>query len=346
MIQKITRLISELKYEKDETERIVSEIKEGIAVFDEKGIIVRYNTSFQNLFGNSIQPGKHYWEIIRNNDLIDIMKNQDKNGNSTAEIEIDNKTFLCSISAMGKKNELVLIIYDLTEIKNIDRIKRDLVQNVSHELGTPLTAIKGYVETLLDEEKDDDRINYLNIIMQNTDRLNNITRDLLTLSNLERDARLEKKEVDLVATLNVVKPLFEEKMNKKGLRFSISTEGEGMTVIGDSFKLEQMLINLIDNAVKYTDRGEIKINLLNENGKVKIEIIDTGIGIPDQYKSQIFERFYVVDKSRSRSLGGTGLGLSIVKHIAKLHNATISVENNETERGTKFTVIFNDMNTI
>jgi two-component system, OmpR family, phosphate regulon sensor histidine kinase PhoR len=340
MILKINQLISELMHEKEEIESIISSIREAVCVVDGKGMIIRYNNGFESLFGTNNYEGKYFWEIIRNNEVIDQIKNLREKSGKMREIEIGDRIFLCSINDLKIKEEIVIILYDITELTNFNRVKKDLVINVSHELGTPLTAIKGYVETLLDEEQDAQKLNYLNIIFQHTERLNNIVKDLLLLSKLEQDYKLEKYErVNLKNIISVILPLFNEKLKEKNINFVINAGEEMYPVSGDSFKLEQMLINIVDNAVKYTDQGEIRINLENLEDTVRVEIVDTGIGIPDQDKSRVFERFYVVDKSRSRSLGGTGLGLSIVKHIAILHNAVIKIENNNG-RGTKFIIVF------
>ncbi|MCD6155495.1 MAG: PAS domain-containing sensor histidine kinase, partial [Candidatus Atribacteria bacterium] len=212
------------------------------------------------------------------------------------------------------------------------------VVNVSHELRTPLTAIKGYVETL-EEEIEGDSKRYLDIIKRHTERLINIVADLLLLSELEEKGLTQiKEEVNLEKVVKDVFKIFDQKAKEKGLKLNLICEGNPV-VEGDAFKLEQMFINLIDNAIKYTERGEVLVYLKQTDEEVIVKVKDTGIGIPKEHLDRIFERFYVVDKSRSKKLGGTGLGLSIVKHIVLLHNGKIDVKSSPGE-GTEFIITF------
>jgi two-component system phosphate regulon sensor histidine kinase PhoR len=227
--------------------------------------------------------------------------------------------------------------HDVTELKRVEKIKKDFVVNVSHELRTPLTAIKGFVETIY-EDIDDKNRGYLAIIRRNTDRLINIVADLLLLSELEeKGAALSLEPCDLTIMIEQMRKIFEPRLREKGLLLTIPANPALPDLMADAFKLEQVFVNLIDNAIKYTETGGITISLLQQNGQVLIEIQDTGIGIPREHLSRIFERFYVVDASRSKQLGGTGLGLSIVKHILLLHNGTIDVESTPGQ-GTKFII--------
>jgi two-component system phosphate regulon sensor histidine kinase PhoR len=231
----------------------------------------------------------------------------------------------------------VVILYDITEMKNVEKIKKDFVVNVSHELRTPLTAIKGFVETLEESVEDENR-NFVEIIKRNTDRLINIVEDLLVLSELEeKGTTLELEELQLKEMVERILKIFEPRMKEKGLGLELHVKGSAPRIMADAFKLEQALINLIDNAVKYTEKGTIAISLRYQDSQVMIEIKDTGIGIPEEHIPRLFERFYVVDKSRSKRLGGTGLGLSIVKHIVLLHNGTLQVKSLPSQ-GTTFSI--------
>ena len=201
---------------------------------------------------------------------------------------------------------------------------------------TPLTAIKGYAETIEGIGKENKQ--YLDIIKRHTDRLINIVEDLLTLSELEkRDFRLEIEDVNLNTLLVHIIKMFENRISQKGLNVRLKIENGFPVIKGDSIKLEQVFINLMDNAIKYTEEGNIDITAKNKNHEITVEIKDTGIGIPESHLSRIFERFYTVDKSHSRRLGGTGLGLSIVKHIIFLHDGSIDVKS-ILRKGTAFTV--------
>jgi two-component system phosphate regulon sensor histidine kinase PhoR len=231
----------------------------------------------------------------------------------------------------------MVIFHDITEIKNTEKIKKDFILNVSHELRTPLTAIKGFIESL-GTEIDKKNLRYLDILKRNTERLINIVNDLLVLSELEdRETVLRLEDVDLNQLIEDIRKIFEQKLKEKKLNLKIQSADKHITVKADSFQLEQIFINLIDNAIKYTQKGGIVITVKQDKKYTTISIEDTGIGIPKENLTRIFERFYVVNKSRSRSLGGTGLGLSIVKHIVLLHNGKIDVEST-LGKGTKFTI--------
>ena len=229
-------------------------------------------------------------------------------------------------------------LYDITKIKNLEKTKKDFVSNVSHELRTPLTAIKGFVETLEETTNDDENKHYLNIIKRHTDRVINIVEDLLLLSELEEESSsLELEDVNLKGLIENILKIFDQRLREKNLVLKFKADKNLPLIKADPFKLEQVFINLIDNAIKYTERGEVMISVSQNDKGLITEIQDTGICIPKEHLSRIFERFYVVDKSRSRKLGGTGLGLSIVKHIVLLHNGKIDVEN-IPGTGTKFIV--------
>jgi signal transduction histidine kinase len=232
---------------------------------------------------------------------------------------------------------LFIAFYDSFRVRNLETKKKEFVANVSHELRTPLTAIKGFVETAEDEVSPEGR-RYLEIIKRHTERLINIVEDLLQLSSLEKKGfTLELSRVDLREILDNTLKVFEEKAKRKNIAVNVEVREDLRPVEADRFRIEQMLINLIDNALKYTEKGAITVALGQDDGQTTITVSDTGIGIAREHIPCIFERFYVVDKSRSRKLGGTGLGLSIVKHIVLLHKGSIDVES-APNRGTRFTV--------
>ena len=240
---------------------------------------------------------------------------------------MNNKTFLCSATFLQYKEEITIVFHDITEIKKLQKIKTDFVLNVSHELRTPLTSIKGFIETIETGTLDDENKHYMGIIKRNTDRLINIINDLLSLSEMEeKGTKLQLETVNLKDIIEHALVVFEQQIQSKGFFVHLSIDPDLPTVQGDPFKLEQVFINLIDNAMKYTEKGGITIEMKSQDKKIVITLQDTGAGISPEHLSRIFERFYVVDKSRSKKLGGTGLGLSIVKHIILLHNGTIKAE--------------------
>lgn len=340
MTVQIENLVSELTGQKEELKSIISSIDEGIITLDTDGKILLSNPSFQDIIQSENVDGKFYWEVVRKPDFNEFIKTtRDEKKNNSQEIEFGERTLLCSAAYLSSREELIVTFYDLTKIKEVERIKKDFIVNVSHELRTPLTAIKGYVETL-SEDIDEGGKHYLKIIERNTDRLINIVNDLLTLSGVEeKEIDPEFEDVNLQKVTENVLKIFEQSIAAKNLSLVFNIEKDLPSIKGDIFKLEQMFINLVDNAVKYTDEGSIGVELKREDGKVIAVIQDTGIGIPQKDIGRIFERFYVVDKSRSRSQGGTGLGLSIVKHIARLHSGDVQVESTEGQ-GTKVTIEF------
>ena len=241
-------------------------------------------------------------------------------------MEFRGRSFLCSANALAAGGEMIVVMHDITELKNVEQMKKDFASNISHELRTPLTAIKGFVETMQDEATSQQK-HYLSIVARHTERLIHIVEDLLLLSKLEdREQEPLSDKVSLAALIADSVALFSKKAEDKGISLVSRVASDMPSVCGDAFKLEQALINLIDNAVKYSDKGSITITAEHKNGSAIISVQDTGTGIPAEHLPRIFERFYVVDKSRTRTLGGTGLGLSIVKHIVLLHNGTIKVD--------------------
>lgn len=339
MTDQIKALFSEVSSKKEELAKIIDSIQEGLIIISNDENIRFSNEAFRKLAGNASPEGKRYWEVFRHIPFIDAVKNtQSGKTNSITEFELNGRSLLCSTAYIGSSGEIIVLLHDVSAIKDLEQIKKDIVVNVSHELRTPLTAIKGYIETLEDEVKGEGK-NYLNIIKNHTERLINIVNDLLTLSGLEeKGSNLNLETIDLVDAARSAARVFEQKFSDKRLKLSITPENAAFNVKADPFRIEQVFINLLDNALKHTDKGGITVAFSNESSNVRIEVSDTGAGIPKEHLSRIFERFYVVDKSRARSLGGTGLGLSIVKHIVLLHNGAISVESS-LSKGTTFTII-------
>lgn len=325
MTERVRALFSELSQQKAELHAIIASLQEGLLVVDKHEKAILCNDSFRRVAGTESIPGKHYWEVLRESEFIQLVKNAAvSRGNFSGEVTIGDKTYLCSASYIPGSEEVVAVMHDITEIKILEKVKRDFTANVSHELRTPLTAIKGYVETIEDGIDETNR-GYLEIIKRHTERLVNIVEDLLSLSELE-ERGIQFVPVDMGAVISNSASMFAQKAEKKGLSLNVRLPGKLPPMNGDQFRLEQMFINLIDNAVKYTEKGSVEISAAARGENIEIRIEDTGIGIPAEHLSRIFERFYVVDKSRTRKLGGTGLGLSIVKHIVLLHQGAIRAE--------------------
>lgn len=327
MTEKIRSLFDEVSIQKKELNNIISSMSEGLLLIDKENRISVVNESLKNITGIENVVGKPYWEVIREQKLGDLIeKSQQGKKTFLQEILYKEKIFLCSATYIKVRQEILLTFLDISELKNIERMKRDFVVNVSHELRTPLTAIKGFVETMSDEGPDGEMRRYLDIIKRHTDRLINIVNDLVSLSELEEKQALELQSTDVNKLARQVMDIYQEKLRSSDTSIELSFEGSPRNVLMDPFKIEQVFINLIDNAVKYTEKGSISVDIIYKENDLQLLFKDSGIGIPREHLTKIFERFYVVDKSRSRNVGGTGLGLSIVKHIVLLHRGSVEVE--------------------
>ncbi|MCX6573315.1 MAG: ATP-binding protein, partial [Candidatus Aminicenantes bacterium] len=296
------------------------------------------NASFRRAVRNESPEGRYFWEVVRTSALSDaVRKARTCRGEAAEEGAIGDRVYFCSVAPLATGDRLVVTLHDITEIRALEKTKKDFVVNVSHELRTPLTAIKGFLETM-EPRADEENRPYLEIIRRNTDRLISIVEDLLVLSELEeRGPKIDKVPVDLKPLAESILLLFEKRAKDKGLALSLEAPAQLPFVPADAGQMEGLILNLVDNAVKYTEKGAVKIRLSVRDGQLAIEVEDTGPGIGEEHLPHVFERFYVVDKSRSKKLGGTGLGLSIVKHIALAHKGTVSVRSRVGE-GTTFSV--------
>jgi len=341
MAQNIEDKVGEIEVKNQHLMAILESMVEGIIVVDKTSRIVSINFTVENIFNipKKNLEGKIFLEAIRNNDIADIINVVLKKGEFTScELPLMwpvQKIFQINASPIFEKGIVsgcLLVIHDMTEIRKLETMRRDFVANVSHELKTPLTSIKGFTETLLEGALDDkeNNVHFLKIIQNHTERLSKLVDDLLSLSHLESEKiYLKKQDFDLKEQAEQVIINFKAQLKKKGM--DIKNElFHGVVINADKARIEEVFTSLLDNAIKFSkDKGVIKIYGQEENGKIKIIIEDSGIGIPEKDISRIFERFYRVDKARSRELGGTGLGLSIVKHIVELHGGNVGVQSAE-----------------
>ena len=215
-------------------------------------------------------------------------------------------------------------IYEITDLRRLERVRRDFVANVSHELRTPLTLIRAMAETLLDEDEADRRNNYLTKIVSEVDRLSMISQDLLELSTAESNP-VRKQASDIAEIVRNIVGQLQTKAREKTLKLTYEGE-EHLLIAANTAQMSQVALNLIDNALNYTAEGSVHVRVARVDDDAVMWVTDTGIGISFEHASRVFERFYRVDKARSRFSGGTGLGLSIVKHIVEAHGGTVSVD--------------------
>ncbi|MFZ4591280.1 MAG: HAMP domain-containing sensor histidine kinase [Ignavibacteria bacterium] len=331
---------------------ILESMKEGVVAVDDNMKIIFINSEASKILEieNDSAKGKIVQEVIRiyeiHKFIEEVLKsNESLEKNIIIQKEKDINLQLTGAileSSDGKPMGVIMVINDITNIFTLDTMKKDFVANVSHELKTPITSIKGFLETLLSGSIDDkeNAVKFLNIISKNTDRLNDIIDDLLLLSKVEqiKDARYLKFEDKNVS--EIIKTAVENLSHKaeiKGIRLNLVCD-EGLIFPLNSNLIEQAIINLIDNSIKYcANNSEINVSAVIFEKALNITVADNGIGIPKEDIPRLFERFYRVDKARTREEGGTGLGLSIVKHICFVHNGTVEVES-EVNKGSKFII--------
>jgi two-component system phosphate regulon sensor histidine kinase PhoR len=338
MTGRLKDMFGEIRVQNEEIRSILASIREGLCVLDGDARIVLCNTSFRRIAGSDAPEGRHFWEVVRSSTAVEIVRNARGVGAEfSGEVAIGARIFFCSVFRLAAADRLVVTLHDITEFRALEKTKRDFVANVSHELKTPLTAIKGFVETM-EARADEEGRTYLEIIRRNTDRLIAIVEDLLVLSQLEApDAKLVRERVNVSAVVENILKMFGRRAGEKGISLALDAPSGLPAIPADPIQLEGLLINLVDNAVKFTDKGSVTVRLGTREGRFLLEVEDTGIGIDADHLPHVFERFYVADKSRSKKLGGTGLGLSIVKHIVLAHKGTVSVKSRVGE-GTTVTV--------
>jgi two-component system phosphate regulon sensor histidine kinase PhoR len=332
-------------------EAVLSSMVEGVILTDDKGTILIANPSSRKMFFMDVGPeGRTPLEVIRNSSVQEIVDRILRQGQRVAVEEIqlnkpDEKSLKVSAAAVMKEGVLagaLLVFHDITELRRLERIRQDFVANVSHELRTPLSSIKGYSETLIDmgDSGPKEKKEFLEIIYRESDRLAKLIDDLLDLSKIESGKMGQVfLPVDAGQIIRRAAGVLDKLAQKKSIKMQLDIPGGLPKALADENRLSQVLLNLLDNAVKYTpDGGSVSVKAF-ENGKsIQIDVSDTGVGIPENDLPRIFERFYRVDKARSRELGGTGLGLSIVKHIVQAHGGQVWVRS-EPGRGSTFSFI-------
>ena len=353
MASKLKYTIDQLSNSNTKFKALLTSMVNPIIAIDNKRNIIVINPAAENLFKVEAQDviGKHILEIIRNNQLDETFKNIFLcNSEKKVEIQIKDPGFkILKVHTSLIKLEddptktigLVAIIEDVTEIRKLEKMRSDFVANVSHELRTPLTSISGFVETLKSGAIDDEatKMRFLDIIEIEADRLRRLIDDILTLSDIENTKKVFKQNINPSDLIKEVEQIITPIAISKNIEISSKIDLDLPSIAGSADWFKQMLINLMDNAVKYTpEGGKVNLAAYTKYNKLVISIRDTGIGIPKQDIPRLFERFYRIDKARTRKVGGTGLGLAIVKHIALSFNATIKV-NSDIGKGTEFVVV-------
>jgi two-component system, OmpR family, phosphate regulon sensor histidine kinase PhoR len=334
MSRQLETRLRELTAEKADLNATLSSMSEGVLVADGTGKIRLANQALRRQFqlGDEV-IGKTVLEAFRNVGLAELVSATGMK--EVTFLQPDERVFAVTAATLSGAAGAVAVFHDITRLKHLENIRKEFVANVSHELRTPLSIIKGYVETLLDDQPPDVATSqqFLETIQRHTRRLESLIDDLLSISELEsQQARLSLAPVSLRA---VAAAVLEEIRPRAGGK-CISVEVPDLRVRADADRLRQVLLNLLDNAIKYTqDGGQIRITARPVSGDAEVCVADNGPGIAPEHLARIFERFYRVDKARSRELGGTGLGLSIVKHIVQAHGGRVWAES-ELEKGSRF----------
>ncbi|WP_461179430.1 two-component system histidine kinase PnpS [Virgibacillus ainsalahensis] len=350
-VNQLARNLSELSIQEqlhsEQLASVIDNTESGLVLIDEKGYIHLVNRKFISIFGNTPKDynGHLFYNVIDNELIHQTVQHTflyEKNiKKELSYFKGIDKHYLevVGVPVLNDRNILkgaVLVLYDITELKRHELMRKDFVANVSHELKTPITSIKGFAETLLDDEMtgEDVKTDFLRIIFNESHRLQQLIDDLLKLSKLEKEGYpLVLSEVHPKSLVEEVIPAINYKAEQKQLQLSIDVKGD-IVFKADRERIKQILINLLDNAIHYTsENGKVALKVDATMDYVHIQVTDTGIGIEPQALQRVFERFYRVDKARSRNTGGTGLGLAIVKHIVEVHEGKIKVDS-EIDKGT------------
>jgi len=351
MARSSAKSVTEITSDRNRLAMIFTCMVEGVIDVDLEQKILHINEAAARLLSVNEKAclGKPMWQEIRNqeiNNALDEAINTNLVIKTQIQLRQPSGDFIVDVYAAtlnddeGQPSGAVLVLHDITDLKNLERIRTDFVANASHELKTPITAIRGISETLLgDEEVEKDTLkHFIERVHAQSLRLSQLVGDLMTISRLEnsqgRDDFTKINFVDLVRqSIKTAQPSADEKGHE--LKFELTDQD--LILYGDRQNLSQLVDNLLDNALKYTpEQGVITVTLRKEDNEVVLDVTDTGIGLSPQFQSRIFERFYRVDKVRSQSLGGTGLGLSIVKNIAEKHGGSVGVKS-QIGKGSTFT---------
>jgi len=353
MVADVNKRMASLEEERTKIIAIMENLVEGVVAFDPKGKVLFTNPSAHRILGFDAyaSQGRSVWEIIRNQELATLVEGCQQlewHERRRAEVELHSPTsMVLEVYALpfpfsNQKKGSVLVLHDVTELRRLEQVRAEFIENVSHELRTPLTAIVGYLETLVDEPSLETPNNrkFVHIAHQHAERLSRLVEDLRSLSEIESGkVVLRSESVSLCEVAKDVCEMFQHQLSKKDLKVS-NTIGEEIHAWVDRDRLIQILVNLVDNGIKYTPAGgTISFQAIPcGDERISLQVKDTGQGIPSTDLPRITERFYRVDRARSRAEGGTGLGLSIVKHLLQLLDGKLRIQS-ELGKGTMVEVI-------
>jgi two-component system phosphate regulon sensor histidine kinase PhoR len=340
MSEELQEVIGRNEEERKRLNEILKSVPDALFIIDARGVILLASTSSREFFGDIGFAGKQFLEAVRSYELSDLMDEvRGKLAPGTAELRLDHpaeKYLSVKVSPLFRKDRelsgFIAIFHDITQMKKLEQIRKDFVANVSHEIKTPITAIQGFADTLLEGAIDDreNAIRFLQTIKSNSERMNSLADDLMMISKIELGVIvIEKADIEVEDVIKNVIATLHDKAAEKKLSMKISIHPDLRKVAADRNRLIQILTNLIDNAIKFTESGGITVGSAAEGDRGYLFVEDTGMGVPKRHLPRLGERFYRVDPARSRKLGGTGLGLAIVKHLVKAHGWEMKIESVE-----------------
>ncbi|MBE7047969.1 MAG: cell wall metabolism sensor histidine kinase WalK [Ruminococcaceae bacterium] len=346
MSAKLQEAMLQMSTEKNKVEAILLNMTDGVMTFATDGNLIHINPTARKMFSLSDEETLQFDEFfaqhqvdIRLGDLLYLEDNRFMERDIELQQVSVKAGFVVFEDELDNTGSVLVVLHDITRQQKLENSRREFVANVSHELRTPLTTIKSYAETLLDmAEGSDMPVSFINTIVNETDRMTRLVKDLLVLSSLERSDQLKKTEFNMAVLLSDVVDTMELVARDQGHRLKLKVNKPLGNFYGDRDRLEQLLYNIISNSIKYTPNGgKIDVTAGQVYRSVYIKVKDTGIGIPEKDLGRLFERFYRVDKARSREQGGTGLGLAISKSIVEAHGGTISIAS-KINQGTEVTI--------
>ncbi|WP_085523126.1 two-component system histidine kinase PnpS [Tuberibacillus sp. Marseille-P3662] len=353
LARNLEKMTKSYQLQQDRLRTLIENIGSGLIFIDQSGQINLVNKTYQETFRQTTQDwiNDDYQHAIPQQEVVEVidetfLTEQRMSRQLRLPIHIERRHFdVSSVPILNNQQKLhgiLVVFHDITELKKLEKVRRDFVANVSHELKTPVTSITGFAETLLDDGSNDDELtkSFLTIILNESKRLQTLIHDLLDLSKIEQDQfQISWDSVDIKTILDEIMLILKGKAEEKQIDLHIR-HADPVHALGDAYRIRQIVINLINNAIAYTpEGGHVYAAIYDGGDHVQFQVSDTGIGIDEKQVPRIFERFYRVDKARSRDSGGTGLGLAIVKHLVEAHEGKINVGSVPGE-GTTFTIVF------
>ena len=330
-------IMAQTEEEKGRLNVILKSVPDALLIIDARGVITLSSSSARDFFGDGIMAGMPFIDVVRNHEFSDLVGEVRKTlspGMTEFRIDFPEEKYLSvRVSPLFYKGQelsgFVAIFHDITQIEKLEQVRKDFVANVSHELKTPITAIKGFADTLLEGAVDDKEhaLRFIQTIKANSERINSLVDDLMTISKIELGViKVEKSLIDVTDVCGTVTELFQDKAKAKGLFLQASPDPDILQINADKNRLIQILTNLVDNAVKFTEKGGVTFGTEKDGDRAVVFVEDTGTGVAAKYIPRLGERFFRVDPARSRKMGGTGLGLAIVKHLVKAHGWNMQIE--------------------